>query len=275
MTPSCHCYLEVGQAHGDFLREQNRFLHGPCIRKGFVPSCLIPCSHLGCLQLVIPAAGRVQEPSTRSACLAQAAPQPSLLPAGCAETFTLCRSCHAPCLRMFHCRGRRPARVKPSWDRLFYERNFWKWALSPRFTICQEGIYHLMCQSTSRLFLWLLWRCLRTTCGRRINKNNTVNIREAALASLLALHVWKFWWDKEQHGWYNWSTSEESRPHVTGVWLCRGLWDTMGSHHNNVSSDTCYQTAFRSTTIICLLALAMLIFIINMEWIWIIYMNIK
>lgn len=55
-------YLGVGQAHGEFLREQNSFLHGPCIRKGFVPSCLIPCSHLGCLQLAIPAAGRVQEP---------------------------------------------------------------------------------------------------------------------------------------------------------------------------------------------------------------------
>lgn len=112
-------YLGVGQAHGEFLREQNSFLHGPCIKKGFVPSCLILCSHLGCLQLAIPAAGGCRSQSTRSPCLAQAAPQHSLLPAGC-------RSCHAPCLRMSHSSGRRPAHVKSSWDRLFYELNFWK-----------------------------------------------------------------------------------------------------------------------------------------------------
>lgn len=62
VTPSCCSSLEVGQAHREFLREQNCFLHGPCSRKGFVPCCLIPCSYPGCLQPVIPATGRVQEP---------------------------------------------------------------------------------------------------------------------------------------------------------------------------------------------------------------------
>lgn len=108
-----------------------------------------------------------------------------------------------------------------------------------------------------------------------------MNIRDAALAALLALLVWKLCWDKEQHSMAVTTGAQVKslRPHVSGVtirlWLCRGLWDTQSSHHNNVSSDTSYQTAFWGTTIICLLALAMLIFITNMEWMWIIYMNIK
>lgn len=112
----CCSYLEVGQALGEFLREQNWFLRGLCIRAGFVPSCLIPCPHCGCLQPVIPAAGRVQEPRHKKCQSGSGSSQHSLLPAGCTDTFTLCRSCPTPCLRTCHSRGRTPACVKSSWD---------------------------------------------------------------------------------------------------------------------------------------------------------------
>lgn len=63
--------------------------------------------------------GGCRSQSRGSACLAQAAPQHSLLLAGCMDTFVLCRSCHVLCLRMVHSRARRPASVQSSWDRLF------------------------------------------------------------------------------------------------------------------------------------------------------------
>lgn len=205
----------------------------------------------------------------------------SLLPAGCTETLALCRSCHSPCPTALHRKGRRPACVKSSWDRLFYHLNFWKWPLSPRFTICQEGIYHLTCQSPSRsLVLPLQWRCLRTTCGTRIYKKNIVNSRDAAWQPFLCCLCENFFAGiRSRMAGTTGAQVKGLRPRVTGVtirlWFCRGLRDTLISHHNNVSSDTCYQTAFWGTTIIYLLALAMLIFIINMEWLLIIYMNTK